>query len=282
VPFAFHTPKNIIENPKISLKNNIAIVQKARVNTFLAGSFTIETALVFPVVLYSLVLILLFFQAMSVSQVVKKTLNYACTKTAIMAGSMEENMLIPYAVGIFQKELSVSKSIEKNIKGGRFGISFHDSVMDDSYVDFVATYRLNMPIRYFGTKELYVMQRCRIHKWIGYQEKEQNDSTMNLVFVTHTGSVYHNSRECTHIKLSVHTVIGMPNQWNGKKYAPCELCVKGTIKGNTWYITDEGRKYHLRINCSGLKRMVYMIDKLQAEKEGRALCSRCLNTKSKE
>ena len=49
--------------------------------------------------------------------------------------------------------------------------------------------------------------------------------------------------------------------------------VSGKLNFKVLYVTEEGECYHYKIDCSGLKRTVYMINKSQIE--GKGPCSRC-------
>lgn len=120
--------------------------------------------------------------------------------------------------------------------------------------------------------------RFYAHAWTGYDlagqawegEEERN------VFITKNGSVYHMSKECTHLKLSIETVqesqLGELRNQEGSRYVPCALC--GAKRGNTsFYVAKEGDCYHTDLGCSGLKRTIQVIP---ISKVGsRTRCSRC-------
>lgn len=115
------------------------------------------------------------------------------------------------------------------------------------------------------------------HLWIGYDVElsDPRDSEI-YVFVTPTGVVYHRSRNCTHLKLSVYSVpasqvSGERNQY-GERYQACERC-HGRLEGMV-YLTEEGTRYHSDISCSGLRRSVRSIPLSEAQLMY-APCSRC-------
>ena len=89
---------------------------------------------------------------------------------------------------------------------------------------------------------------------------------------TPTDTVYHETRSCTHLMLSVKQ-IPTASLKGLKQYGACGHCTKGKKKGSVVYVTDEGDCYHYTIHCSGLKRTVYMIRKEEAG--GKPACSRC-------
>lgn len=99
-----------------------------------------------------------------------------------------------------------------------------------------------------------------------------------IVFVTKTGKVYHTSNICSHIKISVRevefsSVISLRNK-GGAKYYPCEYCARGKLEG-TVYITSEGNRIHKSKDCSGIKRTVKTMKKIDAEAKGYRPCERC-------
>lgn len=126
--------------------------------------------------------------------------------------------------------------------------------------------------------DLPMLQRARIRAWTGRDKTGGGDGedakSNEMVYVTVNGSVYHRSRECSHIRLSVRTVSkaqisGLRNE-DGGKYYPCESCGG---KGNQVYITETGDRYHSSLTCSRLKRGVLEVPLSQVEKW--KPCSRC-------
>lgn len=106
----------------------------------------------------------------------------------------------------------------------------------------------------------------------------ENAEDNRIVFVTKSGEVYHTSNICSHIKLSVREVdyasVNSLRNKGGAKYYPCEYCAKGDLTGIV-YITDEGNRIHKDKNCSGIKRSVNTMKKVDAEAAGYRPCTRC-------
>ena len=123
--------------------------------------------------------------------------------------------------------------------------------------------------------------------WTGYEddeetekegEDEEDDEDGKTVYITETGKVYHITKECTHLKLSIKSIeasqLAKKRNKNGGKYYPCEICKPTKVGGeDKIYITEQGNKFHSKIGCSGLKRTVIPV-KLE-EMHGYRPCSRC-------
>ena len=134
------------------------------------------------------------------------------------------------------------------------------------------THRFLFPVRH------PVIRKVEIRGWTGYTgETFTGNGQEELVYKTPGGEVYHKSRDCTYLKLSVHMVSAaeLPNCRNesGGKYDPCEYCVRKESPGRMVYIADYGVSYHNSRNCQGLKRTVMAVP--LSHTEGLRCCSRC-------
>ena len=142
-------------------------------------------------------------------------------------------------------------------------------------IDLVITYRMEPAADIFGIGNYAAVNRLRLHPWTGYEggafSEEEDD---RIVYITETGEVYHLSRSCSHLNLSIHEVsadsLESLRNSSGGKYKPCENC-KG--EGENVYITDDGDRYHSSLSCSGLKRTIIEIK--YSEVGDRRACSGC-------
>lgn len=200
--------------------------------------------------------------------------------TAINSG------LIKYAV---KTRLDTDKIDHSCIVGGFDGIRFDDSklMQGNNDIDIVARYKIRIPVRLFGLFEKEVIQRVRLRGWNGqeltplYLASEENTGDDKndeaIVYVAETGTVYHLNRNCSHIKLSVRAIEGIPT-WQrnntGEKYYPCESCLKHDHpETGTYYITSYGDRYHQIKDCSRLKRTIYEVP--LSEVSHMRPCKRC-------
>lgn len=236
------------------------------------GAVTLEAALVFPLFLFAVITVLSLFLMMQTQYIVANSLDAAVADTALLRDTApgEAKALTQAA---FYKELAVQKCPLSFIKGGIAGFSWKNTSVDEAYIDAFVTYQIRFPVSFFGKREMKISDGCRIHRWVGAQEDKGMGKDESWVFVTPTQSVYHESRNCTHLKLSIQSVSAAAISGLQQSYAPCARCTKGQIVEKIIYVTAEGDCYHYHLACSGLKRTVYMIKR--SETGSKKPCSRC-------
>lgn len=240
-------------------------------HVLLRGSITVEAALTVPLFLFALTIVLSLFLMMQVQYTVGNALDCAVAETVLLKQSSEKT-IENLTKAAFYKELVQQNVSLSLIQGGVAGFSWSGTKVDTATIKVSIAYHLKFPIRFFGKTAMKVSQGRRMHRWTGFQLGEGTDTEKEWVFITPTQSVYHENRDCTHLKLSIKSV-GVASLKKNHKYAPCGHCTKGQKRGQVVYVTQEGDCYHYKIDCSGLKRTVYMIDKSQIE--GKRPCSRC-------
>lgn len=240
-------------------------------HVFLRGSITVEAALTVPLFLFAAAVVLSLFLMMQVQYTVGNALDCAVADTVLLRQSSEQ-MAENLTKAAFYKELLKQNPSLSLIQGGMAGFSWSGTKVDRATMDICIAYQLKFPIRFFGITAMKVSQGRRMHRWTGLQQGESTDTDEEWVFITPTQSVYHENRNCTHLKLSIKSVGASSLKKNGK-YSPCGHCTKGQKRGRVVYVTQEGDCYHYKIDCSGLKRTVYMIKKSQIEEK--RPCSRC-------
>lgn len=120
--------------------------------------------------------------------------------------------------------------------------------------------------------------KCVIKPWTGYDvtRGEERQKEEEIVFMTDHGEVYHRSRNCTHLTLSVQAapfseIKGKRNE-GGSRYTPCEQCGDNGF-ATVVYITSHGSRYHFSLGCRGLKRTVRAVYLSQIP--GVPSCSKC-------
>ncbi len=274
-------PQNIRkEKKKISLRqyNSIKLIngkkshKEALFYALLHGSFTLEAALILPLFLFGSAVILSLFLMMQIQYSVANALDRAVADTALLCEESEKAVENLTKVE-FYKELTVERCPLFLVQGNLAGFSWAGTKIDHAYIDVLVTYRLKFPINFGSERTMKVSDGRRMHRWTGNQRDEKVETEESWVYVTPNQSVYHVRRNCSHLKLSVKSLHDF--EWKSIKdlYRSCDHCAQGEKPGTTIYVTEKGECYHFRVDCSGLKRTIYMIKRSQAENI--KPCSRC-------
>lgn len=288
-----------VKNQNGTTEYSPAPVRRRRnpVRAALPGSMTLEAAIALPVCMLILMSFLLFFQVMAVQLSVRRELSD--TDRLIAAGCSVKNTteesedgtdgrslseeLLYYAASetvlkaVMNRKLNDEIAGESVIRGGLSGISYAGSHYDRNTERVVlqATYRIGLPFDISNRIVFRLTDRVVRRAWTGkeYVPGEKED----VVYITETGKVYHTSRDCTYLRLSIQTTdrgsVAELRNADGGKYYPCELCADEPGGGTTVYVTDQGDRYHYNKNCSGLKRTVMSVP--LSEVGDRKKCSRC-------
>lgn len=244
------------------------------------ASFTLEAAVVIPAFACILASMLFFFRIQEMQIDVQQSLQYAARQTAVSAYEKKlqnSKLLLIEASGFFEKKLIDLSYPKQYTPFHLITLDYLRSNAKKDYIDLYATYQMQLPFSLLGSKTFYFEQRAKARKWTGFEYEQEEEKTKDpMVYITQTGKVYHESKDCTYLKLSIHSVqkkqISQLRNKGGGKYYACSDCKNF---GNEVYITDYGTTYHSSLNCHALKRTVYEIKKSQAIEDGYKACSRC-------
>ena len=248
--------------------------------SWLEGSFTLEAAVILPVMTLFFVMILMFFRVMQVQMEVQKALDVTGRRMAVLAvlENEEDAAKIGSAAAnvLFKKNIKENDNINHYVVNKAAGISLAKSKFTGDQINLVASYRIKIPVWMSGKSQLKISQHAVCRTWTGWTGNSADQEVW--VYVAERGSVYHTSRECTYLALSVSSVscteLEKKRNKYGEKYRECEICAEKQ-KQDTVFITDQGNRFHYDLNCSGIKRTIYMIR--LSEVGNRKQCSRCIN-----
>ena len=278
------------------------------------ASLTLEAALVLPIFLYFIIAFLYFINIFTIQEQIQAAITtmglnlsksayvlqdfpsmedaldmdlsifgqeYETELSGLVKGTINHNGLQRYASKYLKDELANDNCI----RGGFAGLDFSASELydDKQTITIVVSYRIKLPIHYIVIPDMQQRQRIHLRCWTGYQleaiyqGEQETSERKESVFVTATGSVYHKSENCSHIKLSISSVNGIPaglRNENGAKYYPCESCCSSNADPYAiYYITRNGTRYHSKRDCSRIKRSVKKIS--MSEVGSRTPCKRC-------
>lgn len=302
IPITNKKNKSSLSELNSLLRLSAAIIHKAKhgyitlfertalsASDYLKGSLTVEASVVLPVFLFLSICLVFFCQVFMIHSEIQGSLFLA-------ARHLSGNVIpIEYAVNeelanqeTLQKVLCIAVAKQKVeeysgdildesvcLVNGKAGLSYYYSAMEDEYVDLVVNYRVQLPFAFGLRASFPVVQRCRIRAWTGLSGSKKISEEM--VYVTNNASVYHLNEQCTHLKLTIYRIssleLSTAGNVYGNKYTACGSCVKNNAASGMVYVTEDGDRYHNRLDCGGLKRYVQQIPKSQAE--GMKPCSRC-------
>lgn len=271
-----------------------------------SGSMTLEAAILLPLFLFFMITILslmdmLYFYGIleqRLHQIAKKMAVYApATGLAaeVLAGNTEDNEInadsgdigsIAATIlgeqyvknnlinGLIQQELRSS-----GVVGKSEGLNFlYSRIMTEGdLIDLVVSYEIEPQNNFFFLPAYPVLNRCRVRAWTGYEvaSGDENDAGERMVYITETGTVFHLTKTCTYLDLSIRSVangeLDLYRNQSGGIYAACELCGDG--EAEIYFITDYGECYHTSLTCSGLKRTITEVPISQVG--DKSACSRC-------
>ena len=297
-----------------NLKGGIFIINRI---PKVRGSLTVEAALVLPVFIYAIIAFIYFIQLIGLQECLQNAItetSYFAAKHAYVYeylinyeseaeaneedesedSSIETSIETIIARSIdsafykikVQDYLDVEKINNSCIEHGFSGIhTYLSSFMEEEdAVDIVLIYKIKIPLLFIDLKHIQIVQRVRLRGWSGHKVAAKNSvietpENKDTVFITESGTVYHLTRECTHLALSIkeaqfNQVEDLRNA-SGGKYKKCNLCGDNevSLEGKSVYITKTGDRYHLILSCSGLKRTIIAIS--LSEVGDKSLCKRC-------
>lgn len=247
------------------------------------ASATVEAALVLPLYIYAVLAITCLLQVMNIKSTVRNAVyddvrqlsRYVFTVSDSKLSSLVYEQL---ARKILLENLSDDFFENSGIVGGKSGISLSGSsfLKENNEITLKVTYYLKNPFDIFGIGKTKVSQQFTACAWLGETQVECGYSDTKQVYVTTDGSVYHESKTCSYLNLSIESVkyesVGSRRSADGSRYYACEQCAEGAASSIV-YITSYGTRYHNDRNCSGLKRSVFCVP--LSEVSDRRACLKC-------
>lgn len=236
------------------------------------GSATVEATIAMPIFIFAM-LALYHMNMCRIAELQVYEMVTECSEYVAEQGYIKEECLVTPTV-IKKKYLDNDELVSRYIKGGQNGVVFVGSYIDKEHMLHLKVKYfivINVPLikNFYKVKSYEIKQRC----YVGYDEiySCENNTDEQYVYITDNMDVYHVSRNCTHLRLSKKIV----SFSKAKKdhYMPCDFCVKNGKIRNYVIVTEQGTKYHIDSNCSGLKRTVKRVR--LSSVSGLGGCSRC-------
>ncbi len=233
------------------------------------GSVTIEACFTVPLFLFFFLaianILMVFFAEghiyQSLAEAGECTSQYCYLEQSLLKKSEPIDMASAGTTGTllyrFNQYLGDDYYVEKVVAGGKKGIRISLKTDKENHKVFhaKAVYEIQFMIPIFGK---YTMKRkvdIKQKGFVGYTKGEEEID--EYVYITPNQAVYHNSRSCSHLVLSIRSL----SQSRSSSYHPCHFCGKSTASCNKIYVAKSTNIYHNDKNCSGLKRTVTRVKK---------------------
>lgn len=258
----------------------------------LRASMTVEAAFVLPFFLFAFLNITSILELYRLQSNMSAAMHMTAKEMAVCAYEYKalsdgdvgkaESLGLTYGYAAKRvKDILGEKYLEHSpVQGGASRVDWiRSSVLEkDDCIDLIASYTVKPPAAVVGFREFRMYNRVFTRAWTGYDNAAallHGDADEEIVFITPDGTVYHRSRACTYLKLSIVPVdlafLEHERNEGGAKYYPCEEC--GGTERSVVYITDYGTRYHSSLQCSKLKRTILAVPISQVG--GRGECSKC-------
>ncbi len=253
------------------------------------GSATVEAAIIIPLFLFAAFSIFTLCNILQAKEIIyegmQETAQYFAeyqyaysTLEQELAGSQTGfSGTNTVTAGLKLKEyIDDEEIVNKYISGGLSGLAFKKAFYNasDGYIYLNLQYDIKVNIPIIGNITWQENEQVQQKAYVGFVVDETaGDDNDIYVYITETGDVYHKSRQCYHIKLTIKQVSESSLNTIYSSYEACELCALGKTSTGNVYITETGNKYHYSIGCSGLKRTVMRV-KL-SDVSGLPPCSNC-------
>lgn len=139
-------------------------------------------------------------------------------------------------------------------------------------------YKMKNPVLSGRFTNHRIYQRIVLSDYKGKSMCSDAEESERTVYITESGSVYHEYSDCTYLNPSIQRVsvkiIDKKRNSSGEKYKKCEFCYRTEDGLNTYvYITTYGDRYHCTKKCHGIKRYVRKVK--ISEIGGMPECSKC-------
>ena len=183
----------------------------------------------------------------------------------------------------FQKTESVQSNLVSSVrKGAILAIQtdkligkFGSDIPDDLILSKKCSVSPDIP--FLSLAKIDTKNRVVMRKYTGVKSMEEYNAD-DIVYVTHSGKVYHTDRTCTYLKAQIREVsfgeLQETTNYNNEKYMPCSICIiKGVTSYGNVYVTKYGDRYHSNISCKAILKNEMAV-RLGAVKDKMA-CSKC-------
>lgn len=243
------------------------------------GSITPEAALATTFFFFAVLCLIYLFEVMAIQTNVRSAL-YAVGKEVALESYTRPVIPTTKMERQIAEKIGVERVENSMVVGGSSGFdcSASKKYWNTTIMDLTVCYELEVPVLMFRLPLILKEETIRVKGWTGHEVKLTDSLDNVMVYVTDYGLVYHADRYCNYLDLSVKTMekaeIEHLRNENGGIYKECLSCKRRGDGFGKCYVTDYGDRYHMSLECSGLKRNIYTISLEDAH--GLGGCSKCV------
>lgn len=261
------------------------------------ASLTLEAACAVPVFLFAILNLICFIEIFQIQMNLQAAL-HQCAKEMAVYGYAYDKMQggasfldgtmgqMAFSETYVRRQVNnyITKSVldASCIEGGSGGITYSLSkIMEEDRIELVALYRIKPRFSIIAFPKTFTVTKVAVRAFTGYDNTKGNDissESETFVFVAESGEVYHKSKSCSHIKLSIQLAkkkeLSALRNIEGNRYKACLRCKKSIQEEEIIVVTNLGDRYHTNIRCSGIKRTIEMVSEGEAVKRYQP-CTRC-------
>ncbi|MCR5719098.1 MAG: hypothetical protein K6F84_00895 [Lachnospiraceae bacterium] len=257
----------------------------------LKGSMTVEASLIIPFFLIAAINLTSLMECMRLYGNYESAICDAGADVALAyglneyGGTEDGESFLP--AGVYLSGAYLTLAIKNTLnektdygvaqKGMSMGAVMVRALEENGEMGFVVLYRAGPVFDPGSLMSFWTGNAYYGHVFTGYEPGGDLQGDTTTVYVTKYGTVYHRSLDCPSLSIKSRSVsssqIDSERNSAGGKYSECALCKNKPFTG-TYYITQDGDRYHRSSDCRGLKRTVSSMLLYEAEAMYRP-CSRC-------
>lgn len=238
------------------------------------GSLTLETALIFPFFLLTLMSVISFISILGLQTSLQMRLEETARKISSLSyissdvSDAAASASLLTIAGI--RQLYYSEDIENlcehsYLQNGYNDIHFEHTNLDteNAAIDLIITYTVVIPFIPDNLVQFDFIQNTSLKLFNGIETFYTDTDEKETVYITPKGTVYHTQKYCPYLRkytdIILESALDTYEQKTGKHYYPCSYCSKYYKPENdsTIYISRTGNSYHYTCECYHLNSTVY-------------------------
>ncbi len=243
------------------------------------ASLTLEAAMALPLYMFFFMSFISMIKMFTQSAGIDAALARSAYDQAVYANALTLTGEDAPPLSTLVSDAYAAAEIKKSVGDVKVSL-IRSSVSEGSEnIQLIADHSFAPGADFFSLGKTALCSTAYAHCWVGYSDGAAgaNDGNERMVYITETGSVYHLSRGCSHLDLTIIAIKNGSQQSYtnsaGSHYSCCPLCGPAATSQSDIFITSDGTAYHSSLSCSGLKRTIYEIPISQVG--SRSACKRC-------